>query len=935
MDRTLWDELAPLFEKAIELKPPERHAFLDELKARDQSVWRELSSLLDNSEQAIPFLEDVRQIIQLSPEAITKVNVFDPYKLVGTQVSRYKIDAVLGRGGMGVVYKAYDAELQRDVALKFLPPMHSDDSRARERFMQEARAASGLDHPNVCTIHEIGWSEAGQIFIAMSYYHGQTLSDLITRGPIPLENVANYTEQIAKGLQAAHANDIVHRDIKPGNIIVTTQDVVKILDFGIAKINDQKLTQTGATLGTIGYMSPERVRGNDRGPAGDIWALGVLMYQMATGKQPFEGAIHEAIMYGIMYEEPAYDEHLPENTPTYIREIIQRCLQKEVAQRYSNMSEVLEDLQAPGTVVRPPLRQGTATTQRSRWTLYASAGAGLLILLLVWILPSNVLKPGTGASASEQRIALLPFTSTPTNNAQSEALASGLMHVLAGMLTRFDSPENPIWVIPVSQVNRYNVQSAEEAAEMLGANVALDGMLQNIDGNIDLTLTLLETKPPRVKRGTVFKNSDVSDTYSATVQDNLLEKLAALLGVEYNSQLKNQVGIQVPNDPDAFAFYLQGIGYLQRYDKEGYIDYAIQQFMYSLQEDSLYASSHAGLCEARWEKFRTTKDSSFADLALESCDRAKVLGFDKANVLIPLASVYLRTGSSEEAEQILRRALEIEPDHAEAYRWLGRVFEERIMLDSARTNYQRAINLKPNNWVYYHELGVMNTEFGYPEEALTQFEFTSKLTPDNYLSYSTLGYNLLFLNRTQEAEEHFEKSLQLRPEGVEPRRNLGILYFRELNMDAAVETLLPAANKEDPMSLLYLGHAYHWANQREEAINTWTQAIDVASILLEADGNDYVALTVQADAHAALDNTEESLRIVQRFREEKIQIGWIAYISARVYEQANDRENALLHIERALEEHFDPYIIDRDPWLEALRQTPEYQQIREAYIDTK
>ena len=932
MDRTLWNELAPLFEKAIEMKPADRRAFLDEVKSGDINVWSELCSLLDNSDQAIHFLEDVRKVVQPSPEAITKAHVFDPYQLVGSQVSRYKIDAVLGRGGMGVVYKAYDAELQRDVALKFLPPMHNEDTSARERFTQEARAASGLDHPNVCTIHEIGQSDTGQIFIAMSYYQGETLANIIKRGALPVEQVVDYSAQIASGLQAAHANNIVHRDIKPGNIIVTTRDVVKILDFGIAKMNDQKLTQTGATLGTVGYMSPERVRGNDSGATGDIWALGVLMYQMVSGKMPFEGAIHEAIMYAIMYEDPAYDEDLPKTTPQYLKNIIQRCLQKEVDQRYTSMSEVLEDLEVPGQVTRPPLRKSSTASQFSNWKVYAGVATGALMLLLVWFLSPQLMGLNSNSADSEQRIALLPFTSMPAENEQTEVMASGLMHVLAGMLTRFDSPEKPVWVIPVSQVNRYNVQSAEEAAEMLGANVALEGILQNTNGDFGLTLNLLDTKPARLKGNTRFASDEVSETYNASIQDRLLEKLAALLNVEYSSQLKAQVGVQVPDDPEAFAFYLQGIGYLQRYDKEGYIDFAIQQFTQSLQEDSLYAPSHAGLCEARWEKFRNTKDSSYAELAIESCDKAQTLGNEEATVLIPLASVYLRTGSTDAAEDALRRALELEPENAEAYRWLGRVYEERVMLDSASTNYQRAINLKSNNWVYYNELGMMHSEFGNPQEALKNFEFAQKLTPDNYVAYNNVGFNLVTLNQVEEAEQTFERALSLRPNAVEPRRNLGILHFRELDFEAAIEILQPAAEQDDLMSLLYLGHAYYWSDQQTLANDAWTQTSDVAQVILEVDPTNYVALTVLADAQAALGNTAESLTIVQQLQD-KNQISWISYLSGRVFERANDRANALARIEQALEQNFDLFLIDRDPWLEALREDPEYLEIRENYTN--
>ena len=937
MDNKLWEKLAPLFEKALEMPTEERTQFLQGIKGDDEEMWEELTSLLDNSERALPFLAEARNVVKPPAQVAAKLNQMDPFRLVGTKVSRYEVKNVLGKGGMGVVYKAHDVELQRNIALKFLPPAYSHDEEARKRFTREARAASGLDHPNVCTIYEIGQSDNGQVFIAMAYYKGDTLSRMVSTGPVDSHSVAEYAKQIASGLQAAHSNHIVHRDIKPSNILVTETGTVKILDFGIAKMNDQQLTKTGATLGTIGYMSPERIRGNASGPESDIWSLGVLMYQMLTGRQPFRSSTQEAIMYKILNEEPAYHEDLPPGTPDYLQAIIQRALAKEVHHRYASMSEVMNDLATPNEVTQPiqrPRKKKQAVPLLNRQVTTAAALAVLAVLLLL-VVRTQVWGPRATLAAPDQekRIALLPFTYSPEENQQASAMTTGLMHVLAGMLTRLDSEESPLWVIPVSQVTRHNVDTPEKAAEMLGANVAVEGLLQQMSGKIDITLNLMEAPNSRLINFATFQSDRTPQSSASSIQDQLLESLAELLELPYNDELKKRSGLLLPDDPDAFAFYLQGVGYLQRYDKAGYIDIAIEQFNNSLEADPQFAPSHAGLCEATWEKFRRNKDLSDKEKALASCEQARTLGADKATVLIPLASVYLRTGFPDEAEQALRRALVLEPDNAEAYRWLGRVFEERVLLDSAQVNYNRAIQLKPNNWVYYNEFAIMLAEFGFPEEALRQFEFISKLTPDNYLAHNAVGVMNVILNRLDEAKLAYEKSMALQPGAIEPHRNLGIMHFREQDWEAAINILTPAAEKEDLLSLLYLGHAYYWDNQRPQAETTWKKAVDVASLMLDADPTAHYPQVFMADALAALNNTAESLDLIEQLQEEKGQLSWVAYLSGRVYERANNRAQALLSIQSALEQNFDAYLIDRDPWLEELRNTPEYQQIIREYIN--
>ncbi len=225
--------------------------------------------------------------------------------MIGQTVSHYRITKQLGAGGMGVVYEAVDTKLDRTVALKFLPPELTRDPDAKARFVQEAKAASTLDHPNVCNIHEIDETDDGQLFIVMACYEGETLRQKIERGPLPLHEAVDITRQIAEGLAKAHEQEIVHRDIKPGNIFLTTDGLVKIVDFGLAKLAGQvKLTQPGTTLGTVAYMSPEQAAGEETDHRGDLWSLGVLLYEMTAGRAPFVGDHQQAVIYAIRNEEP-------------------------------------------------------------------------------------------------------------------------------------------------------------------------------------------------------------------------------------------------------------------------------------------------------------------------------------------------------------------------------------------------------------------------------------------------------------------------------------------------------------------------------------------------------------------------------------------------------------------------------------------------------
>lgn len=333
-----WKEISALFERAAGLGPTERDLLLNRVENPD--VRRQVKTLLENDDAA-SFAPELTEIVKDSILSFHRVD-----DLEGRTISHYRVLEKLGEGGMGTVYKARDDRLDRFVALKFLPAYLSAKQELKNRFIQEAKAAAALDHANICTVYEIGQAPGGQLFISMACYEGETLRDKIDRGPLPLGLCLSYAEQAAQGLAQAHAAGIVHRDIKPANLFITTRGQVKILDFGIAKVAHVHLTNAGALVGTVAYMSPEQGDARAADYRTDMWSLGVVLFEMLTGRHPFLGKSGEISLYAIQHEEPPSVMSLrPEATST-LDSIVKRLLAKLPEQRYAELEELISDLQA-------------------------------------------------------------------------------------------------------------------------------------------------------------------------------------------------------------------------------------------------------------------------------------------------------------------------------------------------------------------------------------------------------------------------------------------------------------------------------------------------------------------------------------------------------------------------------------------------------------
>ncbi|HEY5022095.1 MAG TPA: protein kinase, partial [Gemmatimonadaceae bacterium] len=340
MNAQRWEEIQVSFDELVELAASERASRLAKLASSDPDLHRALESLLKADAAASADLRLIDTAFLLQSDRGP-----DPLGLTGRTISHFDLREALGAGGMGVVYRAHDTRLGRVVALKFLFPHYNLDASAKARFLREAHAAAALDHPNLCTVHEVGTSDEGWLFLAMALYQGETLRARLTRdGPILVREAVEIARQIAEGLQAAHSAGIVHRDLKPGNVMLLPDGTVRILDFGLAKARDQSLSETGVRFGTVSYMSPEQIRGGNVDGRSDLWALGVVLYEMLTGRKPFSGDEEVAIAHAILHDEPELPSTHRGDISAALEGIVVRLLEKEPAKRYADAAELLRDL---------------------------------------------------------------------------------------------------------------------------------------------------------------------------------------------------------------------------------------------------------------------------------------------------------------------------------------------------------------------------------------------------------------------------------------------------------------------------------------------------------------------------------------------------------------------------------------------------------------
>jgi len=502
--------------------------------------------------------------------------------MIGKTISHYKVLDKLGEGGMGVVYKAHDTKLDRTVALKFLPPAGGE--KEKTRLIREARAVAQLDNPNICTVYEIGDSE-GVPYIAMAYIEGETLKDRFENEPLAMNDVIDYAEQIARGLQSAHRKQIIHRDIKSANIMITPDGQIKIMDFGLAKLAGRtQFTQEGSTAGTVMYMSPEQARGETVDHRTDIWSFGVVLYEMLTGRLPFQSEYETAAVYSILNEDPPPIGTFNPDVPPELEDIVMKALQKNKEDRYQQLDELLSEMDVfSGTAVGGTERR-RAVTGRKPFLYAAAVFLLLLVVAAVFFLGSPV--PEVRALES---IAVLPFENL-SGDVEQEYLVEGIHDALITDLAKLGSLKR---VIARPSVMRYKGKdiSMREIARELKVDAVVTGAVVRVGDQVRITAQLINPLTEDYLWAERYER-EIRDVLS--LQNEIVTEIAKQLELKLLPDDQIRLASVRPVNPEAYDAYLKGSYHWKKVTPEE-IDIAERYFELALEKDPSYAPAYHGL----------------------------------------------------------------------------------------------------------------------------------------------------------------------------------------------------------------------------------------------------------------------------------------------------------------------------------------------------
>ncbi len=869
--------------------------------------------------------------------------------MIGKSVSGYDILAKAGEGGMGVVYLGRDRRLGREVALKFLPPAMLDSPDAKVRFQREARTISSVSHPNIATLFSLEESGEG-FFLVFEYLAGGTLSGRLPRhGPnaprIPLTKRIGWAQQIASALHHAHRRGIVHRDIKPGNVLFDAEDRPKLTDFGLAKMERDHVgvTRPGTAVGTAAYLAPEQIIGADANFRTDIFSFGVLLYELFVGQRPFATDHPEGSFYPLLHLDPPPPLQLQPELPESLSRLILRCLDKDPSRRPESMAEVEDALRDLAASMQGISSAGTQTFVVPDATVAAARGdtpvsqlrlstrwlriAALCLLLLLAAIPiQHWLGDAIPWSAlpKERKVAVLLFENLD-GSPEQEAFCQALSDSLTSVVTQMGQEGRPLWVVPASEVRADRVRSIRDARRLFAVNLAITGSLRRRENEVSVTLNLIDAEQ---SRQLAARTVQVAVAQLPLLEARMAEAVSGMLraSAPYPATvLAHPDGVQVTS----YELCMQGRGYVQRFDLAGNLDRAQTAFESAIAREPRYALAHAGLAEVFLARHSLSQDPQWLAQAQQATERALEINPNLATARVNLSVLLNRTGRYPEsiAQGLLAR--DLDPLDAQASRALAAAYSGAGETAKAEQTYRQSIELQPSFWLPYKDLGVHYLREGRFPEAEQMFRTVIEKTPDNEWGYRNLAIVFHLTGRLSDAEAQLQQALQRKPTG-EAYSNLGTVYYAQGRHADAAQAYQKAAelSPQDPLIWGNLGDAWRARTEtRPQAETVYRKAIELGERQLSIHTKDGQLLLGLALYAAKLGLHAQASSYLSRAQPLSVGNATFHYQAAIVHELAGRRAQSLQSVKLAVSHGFPPEELAREPELATLRDDNQYQRI--------